>query len=405
MTQVSGILNEPVSARKFALLAYGFRPFFLLAALDALCNMGLWLAVYSYPDLWPSQAIAAMYWHAHEMLFGFVTAAIAGFLLTAVPGWTGRSSYNGAPLLFLAGLWVAGRIAMAPWALLPPMAASAIDLAFYPALALVLAPPLIRARKFNNLPFLGILAALFLANLCFHLGYHGVLEAGEHIGLGIAIDIVTILIVIVGGRIIPAFTKGGLARQGIAVKIAADKWVEVSSIGSIIAMLVADMAMPLSPWSGAIALIAALIQIFRLAQWHGYRTVRDPLLWVLHLGYAWLVVGLLLKGVWLLTAAVMAEKWVHALTVGAFTTMILAVMTRASLGHTGRALAAPRYIPVCYGLITIAAAIRVFAPPLFPDWYNQIIAASGVFWIGAFAIFLWVYTPILLKPRTDGHPG
>lgn len=390
---------------QFALFSYGFRPFFLLAATDAAANMGLWLMAYFRPELWPAEAVPAMYWHAHEMLFGFIAAAIGGFLLTAVPGWTGRSSYAGTPLISLATLWLAGRIAMLPIGLLPVTIASAIDLSFFPALVVVLAPPLIRAGKFRNLPFIALLTALFLANLCFHLGVHSVLEAGEHIGMALALDIVTILIVVVGGRIIPAFTKSGLARHGITLEMASDRWIEVAAIVSIVCVLIADMMAPLSALNGAVALAAAIAQAFRLTQWQGHRTARDPLIWVLHIGYAWLAVGLLLKGIWLLTAAAFAEKWVHALTIGAFATMIMAVMTRASLGHTGRALIAPRSIAACYGLITAAAVFRVFGSKLIPSRYNEIIAASGLLWIGAFSIFLWVYTPILVHRRADGRPG
>ena len=406
---ISAASNNPddtTPLQRFPLFACGLRPFFLLAALDALMNIGIWLSVYFHPGLWPSdQAMTAMYWHAHEMLFGFVAAAIAGFLLTAVPNWTGRAPYQGTPLLALTGLWLAGRIAMAPWSIAPPLLASAIDLAFYPALALTLAPSLIRARTFRNLPFLGLLSALFLANLCFHLGARGQLGAGEHIGLAVTIDIVVILIVIIGGRIIPAFTKSGLMRNGVIVRIETNKWMELVSVVSIAGVLIADLVMPLSALNGAVVLLAAFVQAFRLAQWAGHRTIRDPLLWVLHLGYAWLILGLMLKAIWLLTGAVAAEKWMHALTVGAFTTMIIAVMTRASLGHTGRALVAPRHIAVSYSLITIAAAIRVFAPAIFPVWYNETIAASAALWMGAFSIFLWIYMPILTRPRADGRLG
>ena len=220
-TDNSGLAAAP---RQFALFAYGFRPFFLLAALDAITNMAVWLAAFLKPRLWPDHAIPAMYWHAHEMLFGFVAAAIGGFLLTAVPGWTGRKSYGGAPLVFLTALWLAGRIAMAPIPSFGATAASMIDLAFFPALALTVAPTLIKARKFRNLPFIALLTLLFLANLCFHLGRLGVLDAGEHIGLGVAIDIVLVLIVLVGGRIIPAFTRSGLARLGTPADIQSRKW-------------------------------------------------------------------------------------------------------------------------------------------------------------------------------------
>ena len=385
--------------------AYGFRPFFLLAGIDAIVNMAVWLFAYFEPDAWPSSPIMPMYWHAHEMLFGFVAAAIAGFLLTAVPGWTGRSSYAGRPLVLLAALWLAGRIALFPPIHVPTLVGAGIDLAFFPVLALSLAPSLISARKFQNLPFLALLTALFLANLTFHLGTLGLVPVGEHIGLGLAIDVVCILIVIVGGRIIPAFTRGGLGKVNIPTDIRSRAILEYAAIASIVAVLVADMIEPISQFNGAVALFAGLIQALRLSQWQGHRTVREPLLWVLHVGYAWLAIGLLFKGIWLLYAPNFAEKWIHALTVGAFSTMILAVMTRASLGHTGRALIAPAPMAITYLLVTLAAAIRILGPALAPQDYDQIIALAGTLWIAAFGLFLRVYTPILLWPRADGRPG
>jgi uncharacterized protein involved in response to NO len=401
VTQPAGTM----APRRFVLFACGFRPFFLLAGLDALINMAVWLAAFFDPGLWPARAVPAMYWHAHEMLFGFAGAAIAGFLLTAVPGWTGRSSYSGAPLISLIALWFAGRLAMAPLGFPGQIVAEAIDLAFFPAMILVLAPPLIQARKFRNLPFVGILTLLFLANLCFHLGTNGVLAAGEQIGLGIAIDIVMILIVIIGGRIIPAFTKSGLARHGIEIQLRSSRWIEFFSIGSIVAVIVGDLTIPLSTGNGLVALAASVAQGVRLSRWHGHRTARDPLLWVLHLGYAWLAAGLMLKAIWLLAAIPFAEKWMHGLTVGAFATMILAVMTRASLGHTGRALIARTAIAACYAFISVSALVRVFVPALFPTRYAAVIAISAIFWIVAFGIFLLIFAPILTKPRTDGRPG
>lgn len=405
MRVATGSQAQPAAVNNISLFACGLRPFFLFAGLDALVNMAVWLAAFLDPGLWPARAMPAMYWHAHEMLFGFATAAIAGFLLTAVPGWTGRPSYSGAPLISLVALWLAGRLATAPLGLSAPVVAEAIDLAFFPAMLLVLAPPLIRARKFRNLPFVGILLLLFLANLCFHLGTNGVVPAGEQIGLGLAIDIVMILIVIIGGRIIPAFTKSGLARHGIEVQLRGSRWIEILSIASIVAVLVGDLAMPLSPENGLIALVASVAQGVRLSRWHGHRTARDPLIWVLHLGYAWLTAGLMLKAIWLLTAAPFAEKWIHALTVGAFATMILAVMTRASLGHTGRALIARPAIAACYALISASALVRIFSPALLPNRYDAVIAVSGIFWVAAFGIFLLVFAPILAKPRADGRPG
>ena len=209
---VSALANngESIRHRRLVPFAYGFRPFFLLAGIDATVNVAVWLFVYFKPDIWPDTAVTPMYWHAHEMLFGFIAAAIAGFLLTAVPGWTGRSSYAGPPLIGLSALWLCGRLAMSPLTFITPPVAAFLDLVFFPALVLTLAPSLIRARKLRNFPFIALLSALFVANLVFHLGRLGIVPAGEHIGLGVAADIVCVLIVIVGGRIIPAFTKGGL---------------------------------------------------------------------------------------------------------------------------------------------------------------------------------------------------
>jgi uncharacterized protein involved in response to NO len=390
---------------RVVLFAQGLRPFFLLAGIDAIFNMAVWLLVYFRPGLWPAAALPAMYWHGHEMIFGFIAAAIAGFLLTAVPGWTGRSSYAGAPLILLSALWFAGRVTMFAPVGVPPAVAAVIDLAFFPALAGTLTPPLVKARKVRNFPFPLLLVALFAADLVFHLGSLGKLDMGEHIGLGVAVDVISILIVIVGGRIIPAFTKSGLARFGFHSEFGSSGTLEYAAIASIIAVLVGDLTVPLSQLNGAVAVIAGVLQALRLAQWKGYRTVREPLIWVLHLGYAWLALGLLLKGIWLVADWPIAEKWLHALTVGAFATMILAVMTRASLGHTGRPLTAPPSMAIGYLLLTVAALVRVFAPALAPAQYGTEIEIAGACWLAAFGLFVIVYAPILTRPRADRRPG
>lgn len=390
---------------RLVLFAQGLRPFFLLAGLDAIFNVAVWLCVYFHPELWPAAGAPAMYWHGHEMLFGFIAAAIGGFLLTAVPGWTGRSSYAGLPLILLTAVWLAGRIAMFPFAGIPAPAAAAIDLAFFPALALTLTPPLIRARKLRNFPFPLLLAAMFVADLLFHLGALGRFDIGEHAGLGLAADAVCILIAIVGGRIIPAFTRSGLARIGIEAPLRASIPLEYAAIASIVAVLLGDLVAPLSAWNGAIALVAGVLQAARLSQWQGHRTLREPLIWVLHLGYAWLAAGLLLKGVWLLAGWEFAEKWLHAITVGSFATMVLAVMTRASLGHTGRPLTAPPSMALSYASISAAAIVRVFGPAVAPAQYGAEIAIAGICWIAAFALFVAVYAPILTRPRADRRPG
>jgi len=391
--------------KRFAILAYGFRPFFLLAGVDALFNMTLWLTVYFVPDLWPNDVLASVYWHAHEMLFGFVGAAIGGFLLTAVPGWTGRQPYAGWPLGVLVAIWLAGRIAMLPWCNIPPLVAAVVDLAFFPALMIALAPPLLRARKLRNLGFVPVLLALFLADLAFHLGNVGVLPDAELAALNIAVDIVLLLVTVIGGRIIPGFTRNGLVRHGVHLDITAQPLIDAAAIGALIAMLFVDIAAPQTGTSGIVALIAAVFQAFRLSRWHGHRSFREPLVWVLHAGYAWLVLGLLLKGLWIVAGASVAANWIHAFTVGAFATMILAVMTRASLGHTGRALIAPPAAIGAYVFITLAAVLRVFGPWCMPNHYTITIALAGTFWIAAFGLFVMSYGKILTTSRADGKPG
>jgi uncharacterized protein involved in response to NO len=391
--------------QRFALFESGFRPFFLLAGLDALINMAVWLTVYFRPERWPPDAIPAIYWHAHEMLFGFAAAAIGGFLLTAVPNWTGRPPYGGSLLYLLTALWLAGRIASLPFFSIVHIIAAAADLAFFPALALVIMPALLRAGKFSNLALVGLLLLLFAANLCFHLGLDGSPELGQHVGLYAAIDIIVLMIVVIGGRIIPNFTRNALLKHGMQAAVRSHTMIERGAIASTLLMLAFDLALPLSKASGAVSLLAAVLQAIRLGQWQGHRAWREPLLWVLHLGYGWLVFGLFLKAGSLLFALAIAAKWVHALTVGAFTTMILAAMTRASLGHTGRPLVVSKPISAVYLLISLAAAIRIFGPAISPQQYDIIVGLSGGLWVAAFAIYIWIYTPILIRPRRDGKPG
>lgn len=389
---------------RFALFAYGFRPFFLLAGIQAVWVMALWLSVYAMPGLWPQGALAAWAWHGHEMLFGFVGAAVAGFLLTAVPSWTGAPGFSGPPLIVLTLIWIAGRVAMLPW-FQPNALAAGIELSFFPALALLVATPLIRAGKWRNLPFLGLLTLLFAADLAFQLGVLGDLAGGEFIGLGVGVDVVAIMVAIVGGRIIPAFTRSGLMQAGKPVEIAPLPALDAAAILSLLLVLASDAVPMTNAVAGAIALLAALLHGVRLARWQGWRARRMPLLWVLHVGYGFLVLALTLKGIGVLTGAAIGAKWLHALTIGCFATLILGVTTRASLGHTGRPLVLPRLAVSAYVLVPLAALVRVFAPAIAPDHYNASIAMAGGLWIAGFLAYLIAYAPILIAPRFDGKPG
>lgn len=383
------------------LFAYGFRPFFLLAGIAAFAVMAMWLCIYFEPGLWPAAAIPAWMWHAHEMLFGFVIAAVAGFLLTAVPNWTGARALSGAPLIGLVIIWLAGRAAMLPG--VPPPVAAAVDLAFLPALGAFLAMPLIAARKARNLGFLVLIALLFAANLAFHLGRLDRFPGGEFAGLGAAADVIAILIGIIGGRIIPAFTQNALRAGGFS--IAPLPALDIAALASLVLVLAGDLARLDDRITAGLALAAALANGLRLARWGCWQARRVPLLWVLHVGYGFLVLALALKGISQLDGAATAAKWLHALTIGCFATLILGVMTRASLGHTGRPLVPPRAAVAAYVLVPLAALVRVFAPALMPEHYALSIAIAGALWLAAFAAYLFAYAPILTGPRADGKPG
>ncbi len=384
------------------LLAFGFRPFFLLAGLAGALTPPVFLAAYT-GLIDADFGGPVTYWHGHEMIFGFVVAAVAGFLFTALANWTGRAPVRGATLGALVGLWLAGRAAMALAGILPAALVAAVDLALLPALAVLVLRELIRGRNRRNLPFPVLLMVLFAANLLFHLERLGVAETARP-GLYLAVHVIALLIAIVGGRVVPAFTTAALRRAGRDACLRSPPWLERAAIAAVAAVAVAELADPGGAAAGALALAAALLLAARLSGWRGLATLDQPILWVLHLGYGWLAVGFALKaaadlGGWLPPSAAL-----HALTAGAAGTMILGVMTRAALGHTGRSLATPPAIVVAYGLISVGAALRV-AEPVLAAPSVVILSASALIWAGGFAIFTVLYWPILTRPRVDGRPG
>jgi uncharacterized protein involved in response to NO len=388
---------------RFVPFAYGFRPFFLAAGWYALIALGAWLWLYRVGAA-PFGSLPAFLWHAHEMLFGFVAAAIAGFMLTAVPSWTGSRGYAGRPLVLLFCTWLTGRVAMAAAGVLPLPVVAVAELAFLPALAITLAPALFRSTN-RNRPLLLVIFALWATDAAFvyALADFDVLLASR--AVRIALDIVLLLVTVIGGRIVPAFTAGALRKRGIEVQVRTYPIVERLAIGSIVAVILFDLVLP-SHWSAAaVALLAALAHAARMTGWQTRRTFSEPIVWVLHAAYAWLPIGLFLKAVSMLTGAAWAVHWPHALGAGAAATMIVAVMTRATLGHTGRPLVAAQPIAWAYGLLVAAAAVRVFGPAVLPLAYAHVIVCAGVLWIAAFLLYAWVYTPILLRPRVDGKAG
>lgn len=398
-------LMEPVykGSQGPVFFAAGFRPFFLFAAVQAAVMLPLWLLAFAGilpvgPNWNP------VVWHSHAMVFGFAGAAVGGFLLTAVPNWTNSHHVSGKPLMALFGLWLAGRVAIALAGVLPPILVAVLDLGFLPLLAFLLAKPLIQAGKWRNIVFLPILGVLWLAGLCAHI------EAltGKAVGLkGVTLGIFVLLlmIAIVGGRIIPSFTQNWLRMQGRPVDVAPVNWIEQGGAGAVVALAgLAQVFLPSSPLAGVLLLLAAAVHAWRLSGWHGLKTLSNPILGILHVGYAWMVLGFALLGLSAFIEPLPPSAALHALTAGSVATMIIAVMSRAALGHAGHPLVVAKATVWAYGLISAGAMLRVVAP-VIPDGMMVMTMVGGGLWSLGWILYVVVYYPICTKPRADGRPG
>lgn len=381
-----------------ALLSAGFRPFFLLSGLWACVAIPLWVAAFGGMDVLPSEMPASV-WHVHEMVFGYGMATVAGFLLTAVPNWTGRMPLQGLPLAGLVVLWAAGRAAVfgCGWLGLGP--AAALDLAFPLVFTLSIAREVIAGRNWRNLPVLAALTLLLAANLLVHLGLVAGLET-EALGNRLGIATLLGLIGLVGGRIIPSFTRNWMTKQRPGLKAPASLGlIDQAAMAVTILALAAWAAVPDSAATAWLALAAGIANAVRLARWRGLSVLAEPLLWVLHLGYAWLPIGLfLVAGSYWLPQFLPPTAALHALTAGAIGTMTLAVMTRASLGHTGRALTAGPGTTTVFLLVTAATLFRLMAPA-GGEHYLTLIELAASAWSGAFGLFVVLYAPLLARPR------
>ena len=394
-------MPEPASRPRFAIAAKGFRPFFLLAACFAASIVPVWIAILAglVP---PSTTLDPTTWHAHEMVFGFAVAVIAGFLLTAASNWTQRETVVGAPLLALSALWLAGRAAMVLPGVLPRGMSAVIDLAFLPALIAVLARPLVASKNRRNFVMLGVLGALFVANLVVHLDALQVtsLGSGRRACL-VAIDVVLLVILVIAGRVFPMFTRNA---TGIA-SIRSSRPLDALAIGGMGVLSLLDAFMPESLGAGVAAAVVAALALLRTGPWGMRHTARHPLLWILHLGHGWIPIGLALRAFSTLTQAIPGSFATHALTLGAIGSLTLGMMARVSLGHTGRLLVASKPIVAAFIAITLAAGARAIVPLFVPSLYLVTLYAAAALWTGAFVLFLYVYAPILTSPRPDGKPG
>ncbi len=372
-----------------ALLSYGFRPFFLGAALWAAADILLWVPQYLGEISLPTH-FSALDWHIHEMLFGYVAAAMAGFMLTAIPNWTGRLPVNGLPLAALMLFWLAGRAALLASAWIGAIPSAAIDVAFLCALFAVAAREIIAGKNWRNLRILLVLGVFIAANITFHVE---VLVSGSaDYGIRVAIAAVIVLITLVGGRIVPSFTNNWLTRNNPGRMPVPFSRFDIACVAVTVIGLAGWVAAPVHPLTGLALLLAGLLQFARLCRWAGDRTLRDPLVLILHVGYVFIPLGFLLIGASIWWAAVPVSAGIHAWTGGAFGLMPLAVMTRATLGHTGHPLQASTVTQLIYGAALLAAVLRIVAA------FNGdivLLHLSAIAWVGAFGGFVVAYGPLL----------
>lgn len=377
---------------------FGFRPFFLLAGFGAAVLMVSWLMSWHGGPAAPAAHYGQIVWHAHEMLFGYTAAVIAGFLLTAVHNWTGQRTLSGWPLGALACLWLAGRVA--PWfAGIPPLMVAALDMAFLPALTLALFKPLWAGRNRVNRWFAALLLAMALANALVHAETLNWTTSTALPGIFMMLDLIVLLLIFVSGRVMPFFTEKAIA--GATPK--RYPLVERLSIALPVAMALLHMLQLPVEWVGSLALGTGLLQGVRWWGWHDRRVWQVPILWVLYAGYAWLALGLVLLGLSEF-GLLQHSPATHALTTGALGVFTLGMMARVALGHTGRTMRSPPPMTIAFVIANLAAAVRVLGPTVMPSWYVSWTLLAGTLWVVAFGLFAIVYTPILLKARVDGRP-
>ncbi|WLG42675.1 NnrS family protein [Pseudomonas sp. FP1740] len=382
------------------LFRLAFRPFFLAGCLLAVLAIPLWLAAFSGSISNWQPAGGWLGWHRHELLFGFGLAIIAGFLLTAVQTWTGRPGLSGKPLAALALLWLLARVAWlanAPWPLL-----AVLELAFPLAVAVLMGFTLWKVRQKRNYPIVVVLLLLAVAD---GLSLYGLVEGHEgwqRQGVLSGIWLVAAMMGLIGGRVIPFFTQRGLGRvEGVAAWPWLDRLLLVGS--PLVALLyAAGPALAADVWVGLLFAVLAAGHLVRLVRWHDRALWRVPLLWSLHLAYGWLAVACLVMALWHFGVPVNPSLAVHCLTIGAMAGLVLAMIARVSLGHTGRPLEPPSGMTLAFILLNLACLSRVVLILFFP---LAALWLAGLCWTLAFALYAWRYGPMLLRARVDGHPG
>lgn len=396
------LISEKPRHYRYALHHLGFRPFFLFSGLFAVAAVAGWFWLYQFDsDALPVRSLPAVTWHAHEMIYGYTLAVIAGFLLTAVHNWTGVHTLHGSGLILLALVWLAARLMpLFGDGVLPVMAV--LDLLFLVGLGAALLHPIVKARQWSQLGVWSKVVLLLMSSALFYLGLFGLLEQGVRWGLYSGLYLILSLILQMGRRVIPFFIERGVEKQATLVNRA---WLDITSLAAMLLFWLVEVFFGLPLVSALLAGLLFVLHGVRLAGWHISGIWRKPLLWVLFLGYGWVTLGFAM-------IALSKFGWinpmlaVHAFTYGGIGMATLGMMARVVLGHTGRSVFDPPAVVTPMFLLLFAGSlVRVAVPLLAPDCYTLWMGAAQVFWILAFALFVWVYTPMLILPRVDGRYG
>jgi uncharacterized protein involved in response to NO len=399
--QADGALVEDVEIPRVIKTGLAFRPFFLLGALFSVISLAIWGGLLN-GVIHVNVFGGGYWWHIHEMLFGFVSTIIVGFLLTAVKTWTGQVGLSGIKLMLLVLLWLAGRIVLLVPTGLPDILISAIDIIFLPIAALLLALPIIKVRLWRNLVFIPLLLVMSYANAMTHCSIY--INSPAHLVLGSTsmVLLVTFLMCLMGGRVFPMFTANGTKTPRVPVI----KWLEQSSLFSLLLIVLItlfQLKLP-SELMAALYAMTAVLHFYRLARWRIWVTLRTPLVWSLHVSYLFIPLGLMLLGGAEVSSIVTKSQGVHALTVGAMGLMILSMTSRVSLGHTGRMIIANKVMTLAFLLLLAAGIIRVFGQGLLGSSLNYLNVAIAL-WSIAYGLFVAHYLPILSSARVDGKAG
>jgi len=386
----------------YALFRLGFRPLFLVAALFAVVSMLVWMAELVFSIKFIPVSISPVYWHSHEMIYGYALAVIAGFLLTAVRNWTNIQTLHGWALFVLVLLWLLARIVI----LIPSEQALFVSLLldnmFILYLSVALTIPVVKAKLWKNIAVVSKIYFILIGNVIYSLGMLGLLHDGQRIGIYIGLYMVLSLILVLSRRVMPMFIERGV---GYSVTLKNHTWVDISCFVLFLIFAVTDIFFVTPALTASLAAALCVLHAIRLWGWYTHGLWKKPLLWVLYVGYGWMIVAFALKALAFLVG-IPASLAIHAFTVGGIGMMTLGMMSRISLGHTGRDIMnPPTGVSLMFLMLLVGAVIRVVLPMLFPDDYQLWIALSQGFWIVCFALFVYLYAVILLRPRLDGRWG